>query len=73
MSGCAGWDEPGEEALAGRAFASGLVSIQRNKVSGVGAKYRVSHAPTTSQNNGTAQLQVRAEKTLKLEWRKCAM
>ncbi|BDA45042.1 probable disintegrin and metalloproteinase with thrombospondin motifs at N-terminal half [Coccomyxa sp. Obi] len=35
------WDEPGEEALAGRAFASGLASIQRNKVSGVGAKYRV--------------------------------
>ncbi len=41
----AGWDEPGEEALAGRAFASGLASIQRNKVPGAGAKYRVSRTP----------------------------
>lgn len=37
----AGFDEPDAEALAGRAFASGLASIQRNKVSGAGAKYRV--------------------------------
>jgi hypothetical protein len=41
----------GPEALAGRAFASGLASIQRNKVAGAGAKYRVQiHVPASTQN-----------------------
>lgn len=38
---CAGWHEAGAEALAGRAFASGLASIRRKRTGGAGAKYRV--------------------------------
>ena len=38
----AGFDAPGAEAVAGRAFAAGLATIQRRKMSGPHAKYRVS-------------------------------
>jgi hypothetical protein len=36
-----GWDADGPHALAGRAFASGLASVQRKSTGGAGAKYRV--------------------------------
>ena len=45
-----GFDAPEAEAVAGRAFAAGLATIQRKKLSGPHAHYRVrfSFAPASA-------------------------